>query len=154
MTFQPELSHKLSHAQVEFFKGIQSELNDTQRNYSYCIDHAMNYVPNNLFININLSPKALRALIAYIEHVTFELTCKHHYSLNEHEFAELINQFYTEVEYLTEPPANDVFTIDLYAVWNEYSDQSFERGLPELYREGLLEYVYEMGIRNDWIKTK
>lgn len=145
---------KLTNKQQVFFDKLRKEWANQEVSYLYGLIHEMNIEPTCLFVYTNLTPPAMCGLIAYIEFVSFEITAAYNYSLSEEEIAEIIHTFYTEVTPLTTTTPCMVYDeIDLYWNWEYHSSFPYEQGMPEWYREGLLDYVREMSIRHQWINA-
>lgn len=142
--------NELTKEQQIFFNKLRAEWANQDVRYLYGLTHEMNIEPKYLFVYTNLTPQAMCGLIAYIEFVTFDITSACSYTLSEEEFIEIINQFYIPVSVIKNTPCKEFNEIDLYWNWNYHSSFSYEQGMPEWKREGLLDYVKEMAIRYHW----
>lgn len=135
--------------QKELFDKLKKEYNRRGRKYVYNVIHCMNIEPKNTYVEINYTPSVMDGIIAYIQHISWEITHKCCYSLGEEEILEIINKFYTEVKDL-DKPYKSYYEIDLYENWEANASYDFENGMPKFNREGLLEYIEEMSVRNNW----
>lgn len=135
--------------QDKLFNDLNKEYKRRGRKYVYNIIHQMNIVPKNTYVETNFTPLVMDGIMAYIQHVAWDTTHECCYSLGEDEVLEIINKFYTEVKFLDEP-YKSYYEIDLYENWEANAAFDYENSMTEFQREGLLEYIKAMSIRNNW----
>lgn len=140
----------LSDTHHEYFTRLKLELTSPGRLHAFNLTHSMNQYPSNLFAFIKASPFTLCGVLAYVEHLAFDLTHDHEHSLAESELIEIIGKFYFDVTILDAEPLGTHHEIDLYENWEAYAGFPLVEQMPELHRDGLLEYLHEMSIRNAW----
>lgn len=140
----------MSDKHHEYFTRLKKELAAPGRLHAFNLTHSMNIVPSNLFAFIKTSPFMLCGVLAYIEHVAFDVTHAHEHTLSESEFIEIVAKFYFDVTILDAEPLGTYHEIDLYENWEAYAGFPMEEQMPALRRIGLLEYIQEMAVRNKW----
>lgn len=134
----------------EYFTRLKLELEGPGRLYAFNVMHSLSIVPRNLFAFINVTPFTLCGVLAYIEHFAFEVTHDHEHSLEPSELIEIIGKFYFDVTILDAEPLGTYHEIDLYENWEAYSGFPMVEQMPELHRDGLLDYIQTMAVRNGW----
>lgn len=140
----------LSKTHQEYFTRLKHELAAPGRLHAFNLTHSMNIRPQNLFAFVKTTPFTLCGVIAYIEHIAFDLTHAHGYAFEESEIIEIVNKFYFEVTRLDAEPLGTYHEIDLYENWEAYAGFPLAEEMPELQRDGLLAYIQEMSVRNKW----
>lgn len=135
---------------ANYFRMLKAEIGKKEKMYAYNIVHEMSIEPKNLFLATNLTPDALAGIIAYIEFIAFPVTFECDVSLSEEEVLEIVNRFYREVQFLPAPPCQGYVEIDLYENWEALTHYPFDTGIPELHRDGLMAFIKELSIRNNW----
>lgn len=145
----------LTKENEKYFEGLKKDLNEREQMFNYNIVHCMNFKPSNYWVSMNLNPNALEGLMVYIEQEAFEIgqLCGG-YALTEQEVMEVVNEFYADVTILSERPRGKCHEIDLFCNWENLTSHPFDDGMPELYREGLFDYLEDMSIRNNWSRNE
>lgn len=136
----------------KYFSRLRREINNRDKSYEYNIVHWYDQPERDLFVSINLSRFALMGLIASIEKATIDYTVSKNYSLSAEEVMEIIDKYYMDVTYL-ENGTHVLREIDMFHNYAYHVQFDYEKNMPELHRDGLLDYVVDLSIRNEWINN-
>lgn len=147
---QATFEERVNERNAECFTQLKQELAGPRRLHAFNLTHSMNITPRNLFAFVKATPFTLCGVMAYIQHIAFDLTHKHGYALEESEIIEIVGKFYFDVTLLDDEPLGTYHEIDLFENWESYAGFPLEERMPELHRDGLLAYIQEMAIRNKW----